>query len=71
MPLNSAQDSCFVCGINDSSNITCPDCLSERDVHVGLCERHRSLHTIPSTQSNKAFDSCYPYEISNDPYKGR
>ena len=71
MSLTSFEESCFVCGISDSTNTTCPDCLSERDEHIGLCRQHRYLHTIPSTQSNVVFGSCYPYEIATDAYKGR
>ena len=71
MPLTSVEESCFVCGIIDSSNKICPDCLSERDEHIGLCSRHRYLHNMPPTQSNIAFGSCYPYKIATESYKGR
>ena len=60
---------CFICGSRNDSNIACPKCLSERDQTVIYCEKCRPLHVKPSIKSCP--QDCYPYEISNDPEKGR
>ena len=59
---------CFLCGVEDVSNTTCENCLSEKQKCVGLCTIHRFLHEKPP--ENGIVD-CYPYKIAHDPVKGR
>ena len=61
--------SCYICGIRKEDNIACPICLSERDKTVVYCKSCRPLHVKPSVDSCP--ETCYPYEISYDPEKGR
>ena len=62
---------CFLCGIRSEDNIVCQNCLSERDQTIVSCKNHLSLHVKPPIKSGSNQESCYPYEISHDPEKGR
>ena len=71
MTLEKHIEPCIICEVEDDSNVTCQNCLEERNQQfVGMCKRHRPLHQKPTLSKNEVRD-CYPYEISNDPYKGR
>ena len=71
MTLEKLLKPCIICEVEDDSNVTCQNCLEERNQQiVGMCQRHRPLHQKPTKAKNEVRD-CYPYEISNDIYKGR